>query len=366
MFSADKVFSVHLEVTDKCNANCPMCARSHNGGRVNPRLRNIEMSLETAQKVFNPEFTKQIRFLQMCGNFGDPIVAKDTVEILEYLRSVNPDIKLGIHTNGSLRTADWWARLGKILSQEGDYCKFGIDGLADTNAIYRQNTSWPRIMTAAKSFIAAGGVAHWEYLVFKHNEHQIEEAREMAKTMGFHSFFVKKTSRFFNYQNGKNEPFPILNKAEKVVGHLEPPTQEDFINPVSLFGVQPKGDGQKPEKKPASVVMPNNQMHSVVDCMSLRDQSIYISAAGEIYPCCFIGGQVQYADRGIDGDYLEKLAGGFDNICATQKPIESIINGSWFGSIAKAWEPNTPPRQKIGTCHRLCGKNQHIVKAEYA
>lgn len=375
MFASNQVYSVHLEVTDKCNANCPMCARSHQGGLLNPRLRNIEMSLDLAKKIFHQEFVKQIRFLQMCGNFGDPIVAKDTVEILEYLRSVNPSIRLGIHTNGSLRTADWWLRLGQILSKRGDYCKFGIDGLEDTNHIYRQNTSWHRIMTSVESFIAGGGIAHWEYLVFKHNEHQIEEARVLAEKIGFSSFFVKKTSRFFNYHSGQNEnTFNILNKNNDIVGLLELPSNENFVNPVTVFGHNKKATGEpnldsqqlklKSEtSEPAT--KPNNDKSSEVDCMSIRDRSIYITAAGEVFPCCFLAGQIQYADRGPDGEYLENLTGGRENISAKNKSLSSLIDGVWFHSIANTWSSSTPKENRIGTCHRTCSKNQFIVKAEY-
>ena len=52
-------------------------------------------------------------------------------------------------------------------------------------------------MTNVKSFIQAGGEAHWEFLVFKHNEHQVEEARNLAREMGFKEFYLKKRRRAF-------------------------------------------------------------------------------------------------------------------------------------------------------------------------
>ena len=344
MIASSQVRSVHLEITDKCNANCPMCPRTHHGGRLNPNLRNIEMSFETAKKVFPSDFVKQLSFLQMCGSFGDPIVAKDMVYILRYLRSENPKIGLGIHTNGSARAKAWWHELGTLLSNKNDYCKFAIDGLEDTHAIYRQNTSWEKIMTNAESFIAAGGIAHWEFLIFKHNEHQVEEARKLSKSMGFKMFYAKKTSRFYNHKTGKNEPYPIMNKNDEIIGYLEPPTQAKNINAVSL-----SEQGQAFDR--------------TISCSSAQDRSIYVSASGEIFPCCFLGGQMQYIYRGTEGEYLESLAAG--QIAATDRPIEQIIDGSWFKTIEKSWSKETPDEKKIGTCYRLCGKNQNIVKAEY-
>ena len=62
---------------------------------------------------------------------------------------------------------------------------FSIDGLKNTNELYRRKLEWEKLMRNASAFIEAGGVAYWDMLVFKHNEHQIEEVRQLAKNMGF-------------------------------------------------------------------------------------------------------------------------------------------------------------------------------------
>jgi sulfatase maturation enzyme AslB (radical SAM superfamily) len=147
----------------------------------------------------------------MCGNYGDPAAAPECLEIFEYFRSINPDITLGIHSNGSLRNTSWWSQLGKILSRSGDYGFFSVDGLSDTNHIYRVNTNFAKILENAEAFISAGGQAHWEYLVFEHNEHQVEEARQLASSMGFVNFREKVSRRFF------------LN-----IPHINPPKGEKY------------------------------------------------------------------------------------------------------------------------------------------
>ena len=48
---------------------------------------------------------------------------------------------------------------------------FGIDGLQDTNHLYRISTNFDKIIKNAKAFIDAGGFAKWHMLVFEHNEH---------------------------------------------------------------------------------------------------------------------------------------------------------------------------------------------------
>jgi len=107
LYKYTDIKTVHLEVTDKCNAACPMCARNINGGEENPQLPNVELSLEDAKKIFEPVFIKQLDRVYMCGNFGDPIAAKDTLEIFRYFRENNSKINLSMLTNGSAKSPVW-------------------------------------------------------------------------------------------------------------------------------------------------------------------------------------------------------------------------------------------------------------------
>ena len=52
-FYNEKIKAIHLEITDKCNASCPQCARNKLGGAVNPFLPNHELSLQDIKKIFN-------------------------------------------------------------------------------------------------------------------------------------------------------------------------------------------------------------------------------------------------------------------------------------------------------------------------
>ena len=81
----------------------------------------------------------------MCGNLGDPIVAKDTLEIFKYLRENNDNMLLHMHTNGSGRSVKWWTELASL----NVFVIFGIDGLGDTHSLYRINTNWDKLERAA-------------------------------------------------------------------------------------------------------------------------------------------------------------------------------------------------------------------------
>ena len=107
------------------------------------------------------------------------------------------------HSNGGVRLNKFWTRLGELLTPERrGTCIFALDGLEDTLHLYRQNVKYRVVERNARSFIAAGGRAVWKFIVFAHNEHQVDEARIRSEAFGFDRFQVVKTKRFFKKRTG--------------------------------------------------------------------------------------------------------------------------------------------------------------------
>ena len=84
MHNFKDIKSVHLEVTTKCNANCAMCGRNYHG-ITRSGLELNEMTLGDFKKIFSLPFLKQLKFISMCGVYGDSILAKDLIKIIEYI-----------------------------------------------------------------------------------------------------------------------------------------------------------------------------------------------------------------------------------------------------------------------------------------
>jgi MoaA/NifB/PqqE/SkfB family radical SAM enzyme len=230
---------LHLEPTTDCNAECPQCQRTYG------TFTSAELSLERVKELFSQEFIQQLDKMYMCGNLGDPAAARDTIDIFRYFREVNPKITLGMNTNGGIRSKQWWSDLGKILNRTQDYVIFSIDGLEDTNHIYRRKVLWNRVMENAASFIANGGLAHWDMLVFGHNEHQVDQAQTLAKELGFRWFRAKVSKRH----------------ASHPVEWLQIP--KNWQDPIVKQGP--------------------------IDCQAIKDSSVYVNAQGQFYPCCWLG-----------------------------------------------------------------------------
>lgn len=364
MYTYDTIKSVHLEVTSRCNAACPMCARNILGGADNPQLPLTELTLADMQAMFGEGegrgFLSRLNKLYMCGNYGDPIAAKDTLAIMEFVRAVNPKIKLGMNTNGSARDAAWWTRAGQVLGRKGDYCKFSIDGLADTNHLYRRGTNFEKIMANAAAFIAAGGVAHWDFIVFRHNEHQIEEARALAAAMGFERFQVKKTGRFFSNSKmqGKDEQ-DVMDRDGSVLYTLQKPLDPQWQNTALE-------NEQKLVERYGS--MDAYLDNTPVSCKTAAEESIYISAEGLVFPCCWTANQLYLWYMPERSSPIWKLidrSGGKEAISLYHHGVREIVEGTFFKAIEDSWGQPSCKAGKLKVCAKTCGSEFDPFRAQF-
>lgn len=318
MYKIDDIRSIHLEVTSKCQARCPMCPRRISGGVLNPFITLSEITLEQFKQWFPVSFVQQLNHLNMCGNLGDPIVAKDTLEIFKYLRDNNSTMSLNMNTNGSARSPEWFAELAKIKVS----VVFGIDGLADTHHLYRIDTDWNKIISNATAFINSGGDARWDMLVFQHNEHQVEECRKLSLDLGFKQFYTKHTSRF------KNGKYHVLDDQGKTT-HILYPTEKSNL----MIG---------------KMVDAESELLPTISCKAKRDSQIYVSATGTVTPCCWLdlqGYPPMYDNR---VQYLDTI-GSWPNL--NSQSLLEIFNSGYFDLIEKQWSSCG-----VKECSKQCGK----------
>jgi sulfatase maturation enzyme AslB (radical SAM superfamily) len=87
-----------------------------------------------------------------------------------------------------------------------------------------------------------------------------------------------------------------------------------------------------------------------VDCYAKRNQEIYVSANGEIYPCCWLG-FYPLSKQGNPSTFQLRPLITENN--ALEYGIEHAIN--WFNQIEETWS-KTVPTGKIYTCNETCGK----------
>ena len=200
------VNDLHVELTSRCTLACPRCERTVGPGQ----FVLGDLPVELVRRELTVERFPGITYVNLCGNYGDPIYHPRFHDVLRHFKEQG--WKVRIETNGSYRTAAWWATTASIL-QRRDILTFSIDGLADTNAIYRVNARWPDIMAAVAAMRGRVWLI-WKMIVFRYNQHQLEEARALAADLGFDEFRLIRSNRFGKRWFGADGKDPLEPDAD--------------------------------------------------------------------------------------------------------------------------------------------------------
>jgi MoaA/NifB/PqqE/SkfB family radical SAM enzyme len=290
------------------------------------------MTLGEAQQIFHPEFLKQIEEVYINGNFGDAVMNPDTVSIVEYFKLHNPNLYIGISTNGGARDRDFW----QALAHNKVEVIFCIDGIDEVHSLYRQNTLYSVVMKNAKTFLEAGGSAVWKMIDFDHNRHQQEQARQLSEEMGFFWFNL--------VDHGRNNG-PVFDKDKNLVHVMGNP-------PETNFEVLWKTRTQ------ATVILEDiatNRTPVQISCQVNKEKkSLYITSVGEIYPCCFLGFSPKTYGHGCYHAAVNaQLIPLIGNNNALERPLADCI--SWFNKIVESWEIPTFEQGRLVVCNDVCG-----------
>lgn len=338
MIELSAVKIVHVEASSRCNSHCPMCSRYTADGYLQPGLSEQDLTADTFYKLFTPEFTQQLEHVYFSGVYGDPCLNKDLPEFVNYLMD-NGCQSISIDTNGGYRSEDWWAK----LARPGVLINFALDGASvDSLEKYRINVNYDKVIKNLKAFVTAGGHAQWNFIVFKHNEHEVETARAMAQDLGV-QFRIKVTQKF-----RKHKEFKIMKQGQHV-GTLEPPDDSKYRHPnlgqeshvpISVF---------KFDLKKFSHLNSNT-----VSCKTVERKDIFLSASGLLLPCCYLGTYTHDSPGSYQFSLLHKL----EKFDLKTNTVNDIINK--FNDISSKWNDTVEDGNLI-TCLTTCGNVENTT-----
>lgn len=320
MIRYNEIKHVRLEISTRCNAACPLCPRNLCGVDIIDDFPLRDMRLSEAQSIFPVPFIKQLTSLNIDGNLGDIVTARDGLEIVRYFRNANPSLNIIIGTNASAKTSDWWVELAKLRVR----IIFCLDGLKGTHELYRRQTNWDTVIKNARAFIDAGGIATWKMILFDHNKHQVNECRELSKQLGFY---------FFDLQDHGRNQTPVFDQKQIYLYNIgSHPSSKDF-NEILKIRKESEFDTQQQETT-----------DKTISCETVTKKSIFVTATGEVYPCCYTAfyprTMMHYANNEI-----RNLLPETNN--ALEIGIESSIE--WFNKIEESWSS-----KPIHHCTRYC------------
>jgi MoaA/NifB/PqqE/SkfB family radical SAM enzyme len=262
-----KITSFHVEASSHCNARCPGCPRNVYGYNVKDFITLQHLSPERYREIRDryPDLSQ----VRINGGLGDPMMNPHITKIVEH-----SDCFVQITTNGSIGNRNTFERLAELNT----LIEFSIDGLEDTNHLYRPDVSWDKIMDRVKWFIDAGGHAVWKWVPFRHNSHQLEQAKELSKKLGFKDFTINAQGR---------DDFPVLDRQGNLSHWIQPhdrPAREQTIDTKALIEYHLKN----------SKYLPETGKFFEITCEHLRGE-VYITAGGKVTPWCYHG--TDRADR---------------------------------------------------------------------
>lgn len=273
-YDINTVKVLEIELTTFCNANCGACDRNINGGPINLKMPLHHMSFDTWKQIVQDKNLSNISTLTFDGNFGDASMHPYIIKFLEYLSSIKNDLFIKISSNGGARNTKFWNELATALQKFRSHeMQFAIDGLEDTNHIYRRNVNWNKLIENVTAFNTAGGISTWRAIIFDHNKHQIKEMRNLAKQLNFYKF---KTYR--------NRVTPIIVDKYKNLpkGILTSPTMDEFEKKYKLLE----------QFKNIKISYEPSISFTDYSCPFAEEKTIVIEPDGKVWPCCFIQGNV--------------------------------------------------------------------------
>ena len=329
MLKSTDIRRVHIELTTRCNARCPMCMRNYRGSDYNSGYPDTELSLDHIQKIFQPAFLAQLERVNFNGNLGDFALARDAREIVQFFLAAG--VQVDINTNGSLRSESWWAS----LAQPGVSVGWAIDGLADTHALYRQDTDWLKVTANARAFIEAGGRATWRFIPFEHNQHQQAECEQLSRDWGFWRFenIWDGRDRGPVYTRGGDFSHDIGKPYEHTPERVEP-LRESHITWYNAQSVQHERDSAELN----------------LFCVHKKNQEIYLAADGTVYPCCYLGFYPNSMHHPGNSELRELVT---ENN-ALEYPLEHCLN--WFDSVESSWDQPSIAQGRTYQCVASCNR----------
>jgi len=305
MWSMDTIEWIDIELTSFCNIQCKGCFRviSNQADKI---LNKSYIDLETIKNRFKKDQFPNIKIINFCGSVDEPTTHPQFFEIIDHFAAW--DCHINIATNGSLRTTKWWAELAERLPNS-HRVTWGIDGSDELSEIYREGSSFKKVEQNYKAFIAAGGKAVWQFIVFEHNEHQLDTAKELAKSEGFKDF-------------------------KTIISHRK-----------DTKSVTPKQEQ-----------IDNVQEESYISCKYKDQKRIFINHTGNVIPCCHLNSKMlEYNASGIIKDNFEQLLNDHNykkTINLNEVDIDEAISSNIWNEIISSWNTNSP----LPRCEQVCKK----------
>jgi len=317
MWEMDTIEWLDIELTSFCNIECKGCFRviSKHADKI---LNKEYIDIDTIRERFQKSMFPSIKIINFCGSVDEPTSHPQFFDIIKHFADWGAHINIA--TNGSLRTTKWWTELAGILPSS-HAVTWGIDGSDELSEVYRQGSNFTKVEQNYRAFNAAGGRSNWQFIVFEHNEHQLEEAKQKASDEGFKNF---KT---------------IISHRKDTKGDVKAAKTEKIDNAPEI---------------------------PYVSCKYGNQKRIFINHMGNVIPCCHLNSKMmEYSVSENIKDNFETLLVDNDyknTINLNRVSIEEAIHSDVWNGIIDSWDSDNPLPRCMQVCKQM--KRDTFIKEE--
>ena len=173
----------------------------------------------------------------------------------------------------------------------------------------------------AKSYIQGGGKAIWRMIIFKHNQHQIDQAREIAREIGFWEFVEVHTNRRTNM----NKEFEYKGKTYILENQDISPEWNESVEKNLKYRSEKVTD---------------------IDCKVIRENQFYVDYMNRVWACYYIPIQKQLVS---ESNWYKKYFDKTDSLL--DKSLEEILKDNFFQDLQNSWNGDC-----LSYCKKFCSK----------
>jgi sulfatase maturation enzyme AslB (radical SAM superfamily) len=384
---------IDFEISSLCNAGCSVCMRRRDGHYS--EFTQTYWTIDDVKNHIDLKIIKNLKNLILCGNFGDTMGNPDVVKIVKYFRENNSNLPIHINTNGGIGDAKDFAKLAEL----GVHMIFGLDGLGQTNELYRVNVKWDKILQNLNSFISKASPSQLEiqFIMWAETTNQIIPMIEFIKSIGFGKLFLRRPyttgiktevynmqgesthflTEIHNYELKKYlETFWNFNQLNKLKSELSKIDLTESPLELGNFLIKPKRIFKKNPYKKSDVVFSEkdiDKFNSITTqtCYSknfsnpsnlIEDEfNVYITHDKLLMPCCMIPPNISnsiHHHSGEESPYQKEILNkmleiGFDKFSLKNSTLKNVFNSGVLHEFVYNDLVNKTP---LKMCKTICGK----------
>lgn len=370
MTSSSVIKELQMEITNYCQARCPECAREKSQIKLKKPISPYYYGLNTKyitfdefKSWFSKDNWEMLELIDFCGNYDEPTTNPDLLKIIDWILGnelFSKDLVVNIATNGGTRSTEFWKEMGNLCKKyrTGERHSrlrvvWGIDGLEDTNHIYRINVKWDKLQENFRAFLSSGGYGYWQFIYFNHNKHQEKEVNQRSIDEGF-AGMKWRGGQAHEYSKTEIKPTEIgkfkgKGKVDLVkINNIK--KEKKFDKDAIIEKLEASGN----DKWDVREVVNETKVEHEISCKAMlgyenKEQfsRLYVTYHGWVIPCCWWGTQLE-----LDNVYKTYSTDTESHKLNGKNSFEEILKSSWFTDVHDYIQSHQP-----GTCVSHCKEN---------